>query len=149
MRILFSIEKYLDVNTLALGNHPHEYGMIGAAASAGHTVALFNYDKFFLDNPGGDVDKALVRSVEISKPGLVIATHVMQHGENNVKPETYGYIRDELKIPVALVWFESALDVVRCADKFVPSVSLTIFSDTKDYWKQFTAYPERFVWICD
>lgn len=142
--VLFSIEKWLDVQRPELGNHPHECGIVGSLASSGMgTVALFHYDYFYQQNPEGNADERLVESCRALRPALLLQTHVIAHGDRNIKPATLSYIRDEMKIPVAMVWFESAPDVVRCADRFVPSVSLTVFTDTKEYWKQFTAYPER------
>ena len=114
-KVLFSIEKYSDPA------HPewgvaHDYGILGSLASSNMgVVAEFRYDQFMKENPDDDVDAALVKRCEESKPDMVMATHVIQMGEKNVKPGTYGHIRDELKIPVAMVWGESAPDVVRPA----------------------------------
>ena len=144
-KVLFSIEKYSDAN------HPewgvaHDYGILGSLASSNMgIVSEFRYDQFLKDNPDGDVDVALVKKCEQSRPDMVMATHVIQSGDKNIKAETYGYIRDELKIPVAMVWGESAPDVVRHADGFAPSITANVFIDTRDEWKKHTKHPEKCV----
>jgi len=143
--VLFSIEKYSDID------HPewgvaHDYGILGSLASSNMgVVSEFRYDQFMKDNPDGDVDAALVKKCEQSRPDMVMATHVIQMGDKNVKPETYGHIREELKIPVAMYWGESAPDVVRHADMFAPHINVNVFSDTRDEWRKHTKFPEKCV----
>ena len=144
LKILFSVEKYSDMDHPERGGPSHDYSVIGSLASSGMgTVAQFQWDEFIKQNPDGDVDAALVKKCEESKPDLVFATHVLQYGERNVKAETYGYIRDELKIPVVIYWGESAIDVVRHADALAPNITLNLWTDTREEWKKHTKFPEK------
>lgn len=142
--VLFATERWLDAESPEFGLCPHEYGVLGSLATSGMgIVARFHWDEFIKQNPDGDVGEALVKKCEQSKPAMVLATHVLQYGDRNVKPETYGHIRDELKIPVAMIWGESAPDVVRHADDFAPHINANVFIDTRDEWKKHTKFPEK------
>ena len=144
LKVLFSIEKYSSMDHPERGGLPHDYSVIGSLASSGMgIVAQFQWDKFIMQNPESDIGTALVKKCEESKPDLVFATYVLQYGERNVKAETYSYIRDELKIPVVVYWGESAPDVVRHADALAPSITLNLWTDTKEEWKKHTKFPEK------
>jgi len=144
--VLFSIEKYSDIGHPEWGGPIHDYSILGSLASSNMgVVSEFRYDQFMKDNPDGDVDAALVKKCEESRPDMVMATHVIQMGDKNVKPETYGHIRDELRVPVAMYWGESAPDVVRHADVFAPHINVNVFSDTRDEWRRHTKFPEKCV----
>ena len=145
-KVLFSVEKYLDAAHPEWGGAVHDYGVVGSLASSGMGVAsTFYYDEFLQGRPEEDVDAALVRKCEQSRPDMVLATWIIQNGERNVKPETYGHIRDELKVPVAMYWSESAPDVVRHADIFAPHVTANVFIETKDEWRRHAKHPEKCV----
>lgn len=145
-KVLFSVEKFLDAAHPEWGGAVHEYGIVGSLASSSMgVVSAFHYDEFLQTQPDQDVDAALVKKCEQSKPDMVLATWIIQNGERNVKPETYGHIRDELKIPVAVYWSESAPDVVRHADIFAPHVTVNVFIETKDEWRKHSTRPEKCV----
>ncbi len=149
--ILFCLEAWLDANNQPLGPSPHWYctaGAFDAAADRRHTRQFIYYD----DSPVSPLDDALIGQCcttdFLFKPvDLVFATALVQLGERNVKPETYGYIRDELKTPVIMLWLESAPDVVRVADLYAPYVTANIFVDTKEYWKKFTKFQDKTFWV--
>lgn len=145
-KVLFSIEKFLDAAHPEWGHSINEYGVVGSLTSSNMGVAsIFYYDEFLRAQPDQDVDAALVKKCEQSKPDMVLATWIIQNGERNVKSETYGYIRDEFKIPVAMYWGESAPDVARHADMFAPHVTVNVFVETKDEWRRHTKSPEKCV----
>lgn len=145
-KILFSVEKFLDASHPEWGCSVHEYGIVGSLTSSNMGLAsTFYYDEFLQAQPDQDVDAALVKKCEQSRPDMVLATWIIQNGERNVKPETYGHIRDELKIPVAAYWSESAPDVVRHADIFAPCVTANVFIETKDEWRRHAQHPEKCV----
>ena len=145
-KVLFSVEKYLDAAHPEWGGAVHDYGGMGSLISSGMGAAsLFYYDEFLQTKPEEDVNAALVKRCEQSKPDMILATWIIQNGERNVKPETYGHIRDELKIPVAAYWSESAPDVVRHADIFAPHVTANVFIETKDEWRKHAKHPEKCV----
>ena len=145
-KVLFSIEKFLDAAHPEWGHSINEYGVVGSLASSDMGVAsIFYYDEFLQTQPEQDVNAALIKKCEQSKPDMVLATWIIQNGERNVKPETYGHIRDELKIPVAMYWGESAPDVVRHADIFAPHVTVNVFIETKDEWRKNMQHPEKCV----
>lgn len=143
MKVLFSTERYIDASNHDRGLAPHDYCMIGAYEHAmtgrGASYTCWHYD----DNPANTLIDACLGYM----PDLVVATATVQLGERNVPPETYRYIRDELKIPVIMVWLESAPDVVRVADMYAPSTTATVFVDTAEHWKQFTDFPELCHWL--
>ena len=142
--VLFSTEKWLNVEHPEMGLCPHEYGVIGSLATSGMgIVAQFHWDEFIKQNPDGDVDAALIKRCEQSKPAMVLATHVIQYAERNVKADIYGHIRDELKIPVVMLWGESAPDVVAHADALAPHVTLNLWIDTRAEWSKHTKFPEK------
>ena len=144
LKILFSVEKYSSIDHPERGGPSHDYSVIGSLSSSGMgTVARFQWDEFIKQNPDGDVGAALVKKCEESKPDLMFATHVLQYGERNVKAETYGYIRDELKVPVIMYWGESAPDVVRYADMLVSNITLNLWTDTREEWKKYTKFSEK------
>ena len=146
VKALFSVEKFLDAAHPEWGHSVHEYGVIGSLASSHMGVAsIFYYDEFLQMQPDQDVNAALVKKCEQSKPDMILATWIIQNGERNVKPETYGHIKDELKIPVAMYWSESAPDVVRHADIFAPHVTVNVFIETKDEWRKNMQHPEKCV----
>ena len=145
-KVLFSVEKFLDAAHPEWGGAVHDYGVMGSLISSGMGAAsLFYYDEFLQTKPEEDVNAALVKRCEQSKPDMILATWIIQNGERNVKPETYGHIRDELKIPVAAYWSESAPDVVRHADIFAPHVTANVFIETKDEWRKHAKHPEKCV----
>src|SRR3990167_7253124 len=103
--VLFSIEKYSDIGNPGWGGPIHDYSILGSLASSNMgVVSEFRYDQFMKDNPDGDVDAALVKKCEETKPDMVMATHVIKMGEKKIKPKTSGQIRDELKVPGAFYW---------------------------------------------
>lgn len=145
-KVLFSVEKFSDIDHPEYGGPSHDYTIMGSLASSNMgTVVEFRYDQFTKEKPDADIDAALVRRCEEARPDMVMATHVIQYGEKNIKPATYGHIKDELKIPVAMYWGESAPDVVKHADIFASHISVNVFSDTRDEWKKHTMFPEKCV----
>ena len=144
LKVLFSTEKYSNIDHPEWGGPAHDYSSLGSLASSGMgIVARFCWDEFIKQNPEGDVGAALIKKCEESKPDMVFATYVLQYGERNVKAETYGYIRDELKIPVVVYWGESAIDVVRHADMLAPNITLNLWTDTREEWRKHTKFPEK------
>lgn len=142
--VLFATEKWLDIDHPEHGETVFGYGMIGSLTTSGMGIAAtFHWDEFIKQNPEGDVGAALVKKCEQSKPAMVFATHVLQYGERNINAETYGHIRDELKIPVVMYWGESAPDVVAHADALAPYITLNLWTDTREEWKRHTKFPEK------
>lgn len=142
--VLFSTDKWSDIDHPEYGGTCHEYSVIGSLATSGMgTVSLFHWDEWIKHNPEGDVGEALVKKCAQSKPAIILATYVLQYGERNIKADVYGHIRDELKIPVVMYWGESAPDVVAHADALAPHVTLNLWVDTRQEWKKHTKFPER------
>ncbi len=142
-KVLFSIEHFFDATRPDLGPCCHQWGVVGSLASSNMGIIVqFNHDEFLRDGPEDDIDAALVKKCEQSKPAMLLATHIVQR-ERNVKGETYEFIRDELKIPVVILWGESAPDVVRHADELASHVTLNLFIDTREEWKKHTKFPEK------
>lgn len=145
MKVLFSIEKYLDAAHPEFGLSCHDYGVVGSLASSNMgIVSCFYYDQIiYNENPEQSVDDEFVERCRMDKPDLVFATCLIQNGDRNIKPSTYGFIRDELKIPVVMFWCESAPDVVRYADIFAPHITANVFIDTTLEWPKHTKHPEK------
>lgn len=123
---------------------PHYYCTVGAykALMDRKYCQQFFYDE--RKNP----DDALVEACEAgTRPDMILATALLQLGDDNIAPETYAYIRDELKIPVVMMWLESAPDVVHWADDYAPSVTANIFVDTSEEWKKETQFLDKTFWV--
>lgn len=149
MKVLFSTEKYIDSSNHDRGLAPHYYCMIGAfevqaAKHYAETLRRHTYLDWHYDD---GLPASLVATCKLYKPNLVVATALVQLGEQNVFPEMYRFIRDSLEIPVIMVWLESAPDVVRLADVYAPHTTATVFVDTAEYWRQFTKFPEKCHWL--
>ena len=152
-KVLFVVEKWFDPAHTEYGLATNEYGTISTLASLNLGTSLaFYHDVFFQDNPesgGKEIDIALVKECERSKPDMILATVMLQREEKNATPGVFGYIRDELKIPVVVIWAESAPDVVKWADNYAPFVTVNVFLDTKDEWSRHTKHPEKCVHLLE
>lgn len=146
-RVLFAIEKWADARKRERGESSTHYGVVGSMLTHKFGVAdTFYYD---VENESGDVDTQFVAKCAKDRPDMILATCLLSMGDGNIKPQTYGYIRDELKIPVAMLWYESAPDVVRWADAYAPSITVNVFADTRNEWRKWAKHPEKSVHLLD
>lgn len=139
--ILFSIEHWLSKERRETS--PHYYCSVGAWRALGGQCAVIPYD----DPMDEKRDERLARAVEETKPSMVVATALVQLGGGNINPATYRHIRDTLKVPVVMLWLESAPDVVRFADIYAPHISKGVFVDTREHWRRFTQYQSCYEWL--
>ena len=112
------------------------------------TTGLAEISTLFLDEVaagGGAVDAALLASVAESPPDLLYLTPLPGH-PINPRPDTLDVIRMKYGVPVAAMYWDSALPgQVKFADGFGDSVDFNIAIDCYTVYPQVSAHPERYL----
>ncbi len=143
MKILFVREKWADGNP-DKGVSDGSY-MVDTVEAAGHQRAVFYYD----DSTVTDKDDFLLRiALDVEKADVVMFSHLISWGENNLKKKTWKYLRLAGKKVVG-VWHESSPDVIRVADEHADCVDLNLFLDTKDQFRMYSKRPDKCLGLYD
>ena len=148
-KVLFVREKWSDGNP-GLGKSDGNY-MIPTLESSGvgEEPVIFYYDEGLGKSEAGTIDEQLLKIADHVKPDLIVFSHLLSWGEQNIRRETFSALR-HCGMKVVGVWHEGvAPDVIRVADEMIDCVDFHVVLDTKEQHLKHTKFPEKYLGLYD
>jgi hypothetical protein len=128
-----------------LGATNSEHNLLGSLEASGlATFERFGFDKYFASY-GRAGDLALLTRCRMNKPDLLVMSW-LHDTPYNPSDQTLRVVREELGIPVAAVWWDSAHDrVLQRAETLDPLVDLHLVVDSSDSFRGQVKNPDKYV----
>jgi len=144
--VLFVTEKWCDCKP-EYGITSSEDNLWGPLEVSGlATYDLFHFDEYYyMHKQSGD--EALLNLCNESKPDLMVLTWIPVPEECcNPEHETLYKIRNNLKIPIVAMWFDSVCPkIMALSEELLPFVDLSVVADSTTAYLERTCQPEKYL----
>lgn len=126
--VWFIIEKWVDCNPKSGLTNNFDNLIYSLDSTDSAIYSCFHYDEYSLNH--GDLDFKILQECDRIKPDLIIFDFVSLY-KNNVSAKTLQIISRNLNVPIIMILFDSAYEIIlRIAGKYAPFAKKIIVLDS-------------------